>query len=60
MRSFEASDMAIQCMSGQFLCNRQIVVQYAFKREGHGERHGSLAERLLAANNPNRLKPHTM
>mmetsp|Transcript_1117 Transcript_1117/g.1715 ORF Transcript_1117/g.1715 Transcript_1117/m.1715 type:complete len:318 (+) Transcript_1117:60-1013(+) len=57
---FEASDLAIECMNGQYLCNRQIVVQYAFKRESHGERHGSLAERLLAANNPLRFKPHTM
>jgi splicing factor 3B subunit 4 len=47
-------------MNGQFLCNRQIVVQYAFKKESKGERHGSQAERLIAANNPQRLKPHTM
>ena len=58
--SFEAADLAIECMNGQFLCNRSIVVQYAFKKNTKGERHGSQAERLLAANNPDRLKPNTM
>ena len=38
--SFESSDLAIECMNGQFLCNRPIVVQYAFKKETPGERHG--------------------
>ncbi|GLE01087.1 hypothetical protein PINS_up009900 [Pythium insidiosum] len=57
--SFEAADLAIECMHGQYLCNRQIVVQYAFKKDSKGERHGSEAERLLAQSNPNRLKPHT-
>ncbi|GFH45452.1 hypothetical protein CTEN210_01926 [Chaetoceros tenuissimus] len=67
--SFEASDMAIECMHNQYLCNRQIVVQYAFKSTnnteetgapgGVRERHGSKAERMLAANNPMRkyMKP---
>jgi splicing factor 3B subunit 4 len=58
--SFEASDLAIECMNSQWLCNRQIVVQYAFKRDAYGERHGTQAERLLAANNPLKFKPHTM
>jgi len=45
---FSAADMAIQHMSGQFLCNRAIHVSYAYK-EGHkGERHGSYEERYLA------------
>lgn len=57
--SFEASDLAIECMNGQYLCNRQIVVQYAYKKDSAGERHGSQAERLLASSNPNKLKPHT-
>lgn len=39
--SFEAADLAIECMHGQFLCNRAIVCQYAFKKESKGERHGS-------------------
>lgn len=47
--SFEASDLAVQCMNGQFLCNRQIRVQYALKKGSKTERHGSQAERLLAA-----------
>eukprot|EP00500_Bicosoecida_sp_ms1_P007403 CAMPEP_0203830506 /NCGR_PEP_ID=MMETSP0115-20131106/66152_1 /ASSEMBLY_ACC=CAM_ASM_000227 /TAXON_ID=33651 /ORGANISM="Bicosoecid sp, Strain ms1" /LENGTH=187 /DNA_ID=CAMNT_0050739569 /DNA_START=214 /DNA_END=774 /DNA_ORIENTATION=- len=38
---FEASDAAIEAMNGQFLCNRVIQVQYAYNREGTGERHGS-------------------
>jgi splicing factor 3B subunit 4 len=76
--SFEASDLAIECMHNQYLCNRQISVQYAFKKasmpgggggDGGGndmvaeggrgpggapERHGSRAERMLAAANPHR------
>ncbi|VEU42847.1 unnamed protein product [Pseudo-nitzschia multistriata] len=59
--SFEASDTALECMNGQYLGNRQIVVQYAFKKDtaggqhpggnpgGSHERHGSRAERMLAA-----------
>ncbi|KAF1778379.1 Kelch-type beta propeller [Phytophthora cactorum] len=58
--SFEAADLAIECMHGQYLCNRQVVVQYAYKKDSHNERHGSEAERLLAQRNPNKLKPHTM
>jgi splicing factor 3B subunit 4 len=71
--SFEASDLAIECMHNQYLCNRQISVQYAFKKAsstagegsdmvaeggrgpgGMPERHGSRAERMLAAANPHR------
>eukprot|EP01041_Mallomonas_annulata_P003607 gene3607-7177_t len=58
--SFEASDLAIECMNAQYLCNRPIVVQYAFKKESQGERHGSQAERLLAASQPQKFKPHTI
>ncbi|XP_018319959.1 splicing factor 3B subunit 4 [Agrilus planipennis] len=50
--SFEASDAAIEAMNGQYLCNRPISVSYAFKKDAKGERHGSAAERLLAAQNP--------
>lgn len=60
---FESSDNALECMNGQFLGNRQIVVQYALKKDSAGEfsetvgrpvgvapeRHGSRAERMLAA-----------
>jgi len=63
--SFEASDLAIECMHNQYLCNRQITVQYAFKQKSNDEttgqapgtameRHGSRAERMLAASNPMR------
>lgn len=31
--NFEASDTAIECMHGQYLGNRQILVQYAFKKD---------------------------
>lgn len=58
--SFEASDLAIECMNGQFLCNRAIVVQYAYKKDTPGERHGSQAERILAASQPQKAKPHTL
>ncbi|KAI0757588.1 hypothetical protein C8Q80DRAFT_108134 [Daedaleopsis nitida] len=46
---FESSDAAIESMNGQFLMNKAIAVQYAFKKDGKGERHGTPAERLLAA-----------
>ena len=61
--SFEASDLAIECMNGQYLCNRAIMVQYAFKKDSPGERHGSQPERLLAASNASAsaaMKPHTV
>jgi splicing factor 3B subunit 4 len=47
--NFEASDDAIANMNGQFLMNKEISVQYAYKKDGKGERHGDQAERLLAA-----------
>jgi splicing factor 3B subunit 4 len=46
--NFEASDDAIQNMNGQFLSNKEITVQYAYKKDGKGERHGDEAERMLA------------
>lgn len=47
--NFEASDDAIANMNGQYLMNKDISVQYAYKKDGKGERHGDQAERLLAA-----------
>ena len=47
--NFESSDEAIANMHGQFLANKEITVQYAYKKDGKGERHGDAAERLLAA-----------
>ncbi|KZT59781.1 hypothetical protein CALCODRAFT_449712 [Calocera cornea HHB12733] len=46
---FESSDRAIESMNNQFLMNKAITVQYAFKKDGKGERHGTEAERMLAA-----------
>ncbi|CAB5390267.1 unnamed protein product [Rhizophagus irregularis] len=42
-------DAEIDAMNGQYLMNKPITVSYAFKKDGKGERHGSAAERLLAA-----------
>jgi len=68
--SFEASDTALECMNGQFLGNRQIMVQYAFKKDtagetenagrvmGEAQRHGSRAERMLAAQRRNLQQLH--
>eukprot|EP00954_Amorphochlora_amoebiformis_P005865 462019-Amorphochlora_amoeboformis.AAC.1 len=49
--TFDAGDAAIETMNGQYFCNRSISVSYAYKNDGtKSERHGSAAERLLAAN----------
>ncbi|KAF2854318.1 RNA-binding domain-containing protein [Plenodomus tracheiphilus IPT5] len=45
---FESSDAAIASMHGQYMMNKQISVQYAYKKDGKGERHGDEAERMLA------------
>ena len=59
--SFEASDAAIEAMNGQFLCNRAVSVMYAFKKDTKGERHGTVAERILAANNKRTAsRPHML
>ncbi|KAL9587564.1 MAG: hypothetical protein Q9212_000141 [Teloschistes hypoglaucus] len=47
--NFEASDEAIANMNGQYLMNKEISAQYAYKKDGKGERHGDQAERMLAA-----------
>jgi len=59
--NFEASDFAIDSMNGQFLCNRALSIQYAFKDSSH-LRHGSAAERFIAAKNPisQAAKPHQL
>jgi splicing factor 3B subunit 4 len=71
--SFEASDTALECMNNQYLGNRQIVVQYAFKKDTAAEyssettgrpvgappeRHGSRAERMLAAQRQSLQQQH--
>lgn len=60
--SFEAADSAIEAMNGQFLCNRAISISYAFRKDSKGERHGSAAERMMAAKNPLSLtdRPHQL
>ncbi|XP_023244444.1 splicing factor 3B subunit 4-like [Centruroides sculpturatus] len=60
--SFEASDAAIQAMNRQYLCNKPISISYAFKEDSKGDRHGSAAERLLAAKNPlsRAYRPHQL
>jgi splicing factor 3B subunit 4 len=61
--SFEASDAAIAAMNGQYLCGRPITVSYALKKDSKTERHGSVAERLLAGAKPHvisRPRPNTM
>lgn len=65
---FEHSDAAIAAMNGQYICNQPITVQYAFKKDSDSrERHGSNAERLLAAralqsslNTTDQLHPNTL
>ncbi|PHH74601.1 hypothetical protein CDD80_2974 [Ophiocordyceps camponoti-rufipedis] len=46
---FESSDSAITDLNGQYILSKEISVQYAFKKDGRGERHGDDAERQLAA-----------
>lgn len=46
---FESADAAIENLSNQYLLSNQVTVQYAFKKDGKGERHGDEAERELAA-----------
>jgi splicing factor 3B subunit 4 len=47
---FSASDRALEALNGQYLGGRPITVSYALKKDGKkGERHGSDAERRLAA-----------
>lgn len=58
--SFESSDEAIRTMHGQFFSNKIINVEYAYKKETKGERHGSAAERLLAANRPRGMQMGNM
>ncbi|EPQ27810.1 uncharacterized protein PFL1_04555 [Pseudozyma flocculosa PF-1] len=48
--NFESADAAIESLNNQFLLNRPITVTYAIKTDSKtGERHGTAAERLLAA-----------
>ncbi|KAF7542575.1 hypothetical protein G7046_g10144 [Stylonectria norvegica] len=46
---FESSDAAVNNLHGQYIASKEVSVQYAFKKDGKGERHGDTAERELAA-----------
>ena len=46
---FESSDEAVESLHGQYILSKEVSVQYAFKKDGKGERHGDKAERELAA-----------
>ena len=50
--NFDSSDEAITKMNGQYLSGKPIKVEYAYKKDTKGEKHGSVAERILAANRP--------
>uniref|UniRef100_A0AC35GRB9 RRM domain-containing protein n=1 Tax=Panagrolaimus sp. PS1159 TaxID=55785 RepID=A0AC35GRB9_9BILA len=50
--SLVASDAALEAMNGQYLCNGSTTCSYAYKKDAKGKRHGTAAERLLAAQNP--------
>ncbi|KAF9167754.1 hypothetical protein DFQ26_003338 [Actinomortierella ambigua] len=58
--NFESADAAIDAMNGQILANKPISVSFAFKKDGKGERHGSAAERLIAAQARKNLPMHQM
>ncbi|ROT39170.1 RNA-binding domain-containing protein [Sodiomyces alkalinus F11] len=46
---FDSSDAAVANLNGQYILSKEVAVQYAFKKDGKGERHGDKAERELAA-----------
>ncbi|TWU73763.1 hypothetical protein ED733_002885 [Metarhizium rileyi] len=45
---FESSDAAVANLDAQYMLSKEVSVQYAFKKDGKGERHGDDAERELA------------
>jgi hypothetical protein len=49
---FRSHSVAIEQMNQQYIQNRPVSVTYALKKDSKTERHGSMAERILAANNP--------
>lgn len=46
---FDSADASIATLNGQYILSKEVSVQYAFKKDGKGERHGDDAERALAA-----------
>ncbi|KYQ96783.1 RNA-binding region RNP-1 domain-containing protein [Tieghemostelium lacteum] len=57
--NFSSSDAAIEAMNGEFLCNKPISVTYARKKDSQ-EKHGSKAERTIAASKAPNAPPHMM
>ena len=53
--NFDSSDLAVARMHGQYLDGRAIDVSYAYKKDTKGEKHGSMAERVIAQNRPTQL-----
>ena len=51
--NFESADSAINTMTGQYIAGQPVDVSYAYKKDTQGERHGTTAERILAAKKPN-------
>lgn len=50
--NFESSDKAILKMKGQYINGKPIQIEYALRADSKGERHGTVAERFLAAQRP--------
>lgn len=48
--NFESSDLAIENMNNEFISNKKVHISYAYKKDSKGERHGTAAERFIAAN----------
>ena len=46
--NFDSADRAIEIMNGQYLEGKPIDVSYSYKKDSHGEKHGSVSERVLA------------
>lgn len=53
--NFDSSDEALKKMNGQYISGKPVDVTYAYKKDTKGERHGSVAERILAVNRPANL-----
>jgi splicing factor 3B subunit 4 len=51
--NFDSADDAIKKLNGQYISGKPVEVMYAYKKDTKsGEKHGSVAERILAANRP--------
>ena len=50
--NFDSSDNAILKLNGQYIKGRPIEVTYAYKKDTKNEKHGNIAERILAKNRP--------